>query len=310
VAEWPGFYGDPGSLKRQAERLREIGTRLLEMKTDIDQRVDRLVPGSWDGPAAREFREMLRRQMDFVLQLHDAADGLMNADNVLAEGLSEAKRMFQVAQSHLAERDCWIDPSSLEVFPFNASSEANWAAANQIQAEVDRARADADLARRLAASVYESNFACWHGLLEGWEGLLCSLLPSQENLSSWVGTGALKGKWPVPGAFGSKTLYGTAFHSAMAKLNRALGNASIVDKNWKLIKIEQTVGGTKRVDALYVNEREKKLFIEDYFTGEVESATHAYKTGSYLGEPEIAALRAKGWDVQSGTAFSHPSHQH
>ena len=56
---------------------------------------------------------------------------------------------------------------------------------------------------------------------------------------------------------------------------------------------------------------EKKIIVVgDYYTGKTEPLAHAQKNWDYASEPEIQALRQKGYDYQAYTLSSHPDRLH
>ena len=90
---------------------------------------------------------------------------------------------------------------------------------------------------------------------------------------------------------------GTAEHARMTAELREFEGLKL-DNGWELRKVERTVGGTKRIDQLWVNDAEMKVAVTDYFTGAVEPAAHFQKGVNYQFEAEIKALIAKGYTYE------------
>jgi hypothetical protein len=59
--------------------------------------------------------------------------------------------------------------------------------------------------------------------------------------------------------------------------------------------VERTVGGTKRVDELWINHDQKRVLVVDTYTGPVESLSHYLKGWAYAREPDIQALISQGY---------------
>jgi hypothetical protein len=321
----PGGYclGDADSIKPSAEALRQTGLMMLRLKADIERRISALVPGEWDGAGAQTFRQLVGQEMDYVLQLEHAAEDLQNADNVLVSGLSEAERIYRKAQSDADNAGIDIN-DRLIAWPRTVSNES-LAAAVSIQRELDQAVEVADAARSLAADVFQKNreFVC------DLPGALLDLI----TLLTMLRGGGTKGtpkpkintaptaptapKSPAPGQGGNvnwpnranykPAQYGTAFHNAMKELERPFEGQQL-KYGWRVAKVERTVGGTKRVDTMYINDTTKRIFVGDYVTGPTESVAHATKSWQYMNEPEILALRRQGYEYQQAPAMAHPSH--
>jgi hypothetical protein len=90
---------------------------------------------------------------------------------------------------------------------------------------------------------------------------------------------------------------GTAQHARMtAELRQFEG--VVLDNGWEMRKVERTVGGTNRIDQLWVNAAQEKVAVTDYFTGRVEPAAHYAKGMNYKFEREVQALLAKGYKYE------------
>jgi hypothetical protein len=94
-------------------------------------------------------------------------------------------------------------------------------------------------------------------------------------------------------------------HSSAVKEHGPLGNG------WEVFSVEQRVGGTRRPDAVYVNHQQKRIFVEDLYTGSKketqtatgpESAVHYRKGWNYAGEPRIQELVQQGYTFEYGVA--------
>jgi hypothetical protein len=99
----------------------------------------------------------------------------------------------------------------------------------------------------------------------------------------------------------SAARFGTQYHSFEAKVTRdAPNNGCIEQSGFRCIGINQTMGGTKRPDYVYVNDERKIVIVEDVYTGtkfEVghESVSHYLKGWLYRHEPEIQKLIEDGY---------------
>jgi hypothetical protein len=314
--------GDPDSVVPSADALRQTGIAMLKLKMDIERRISALVPGDWEGAGAEAFRQLVEREMDYVLQLDHAAEDLQNADNVLVSGLSEAESIYRKAQA--AADNANIDINERLIAWPRAVSNESLAAAVSIQRELDKAVEVAEAARIMAADVFEKNrqFVCdLPGALVDIVNLLAMLRGGGKGVGAKgggpKGAGGPKGSGPGQGGNGNwpkrenykPAQYGTAFHNAMKELERPFEGQALKD-GWRVAKIERTVGGTKRVDTMYINDTTKKIFVGDYVTGPTESVAHSTKSWQYMNEPEILALRRQGYEYQQAPAMAHPSHLH
>ena len=90
---------------------------------------------------------------------------------------------------------------------------------------------------------------------------------------------------------------GTAEHARMTAELRQFEGVKL-DNGWEMRKVERTVGGTKRIDQLWVHEGDKKVAVTDYFTGRVEPAAHYAKGMNYQFESEVQALLDKGYTYE------------
>jgi hypothetical protein len=117
-------------------------------------------------------------------------------------------------------------------------------------------------------------------------------------------TGALKlGKHPPDAAE-----FGRKFHEMEKRAMREqLEKIEKLEDGWEVWKIDETVGGTKRPDFVYINRDKHKVLITDTYTGtkgEVmtpggpESIRHNRKGWKYFNEPDIRKLIEDGYDVQ------------
>jgi hypothetical protein len=101
---------------------------------------------------------------------------------------------------------------------------------------------------------------------------------------------------------------GTAEHEMVKQAQRPFEGQSHGD--WVLAKVERTVGGRKRVDAMWIDHKRKLILVEDTFTGLAEDPGHVAKGWEYMNEKEIADLRAKGYRYTYVPAMKHPEHVH
>lgn len=102
---------------------------------------------------------------------------------------------------------------------------------------------------------------------------------------------------------------GAAEHAMIAQAMRP-DEGKLHGEGWRLVKVERTVGGTKRVDEMWVNDTKKRVFVADTFTGEVEPPEHYQKGWDYAKEPEIKALLDQGYTYDYSVAIKHPSKLH
>jgi uncharacterized protein YukE len=127
--------------------LRELGERMLKMKSEVIQEIEKRVPGAWNGDAAQAFKEHMDSRMDDVVRMADGSFRASQGLQVLEQGLAEALRQFRTAEAQARASQCWIDPMTLKVWP---ATEAAAAAVEGIQVQVDLAKQQADRARDLA----------------------------------------------------------------------------------------------------------------------------------------------------------------
>jgi hypothetical protein len=124
---------------------------------------------------------------------------------------------------------------------------------------------------------------------------------------------------PPQGVGNEAARRGTEFHE-MVKGNQPKGEYG---NGWSLSRQDETVGGTRRPDEVWVNHAEKRVVIVDHYTGGKrdvstasgpESAAHNAKGLSYVNEPEIKQLMEEGYKadyaVGSRPAFLSPKHLH
>lgn len=100
--------------------------------------------------------------------------------------------------------------------------------------------------------------------------------------------------WPKRSDYDNPTDFGRDKHNALAEILRPFEGTKLKN-GWEVSKVERTVGGTKRVDVMYVNHAEKRILVEDYVTGQTESVAHASKGWNYMNEPEIQNLVNQGY---------------
>jgi len=98
---------------------------------------------------------------------------------------------------------------------------------------------------------------------------------------------------------------GTAENTMVKNAMRPFEGKSFGD--WRLEAVERTVGGTKRVDELYINDADKRIFVWDTFTGEVEPPSHFEKGWEYSWESKIRDLISKGYRYDYSVAIKHPA---
>lgn len=103
--------------------------------------------------------------------------------------------------------------------------------------------------------------------------------------------------WPKREDYQNNRDYGRDVGNALKDKMRPFEGTQLKD-GWEVYKVERTVGGTKRVDVMYVNHEKQQILVEDYFTGEVQSLEHVNKGWAYKNEPEIQDLVNKGYKYE------------
>jgi RHS repeat-associated protein len=81
----------------------------------------------------------------------------------------------------------------------------------------------------------------------------------------------------------SPSIGGTEYHKMVADVMRKQIGRTL-EGGWKLVAVEAKMASGRRVDALYVNEKAQKYYIEDVFTGKSPDPRHLAKTWSYTKE--------------------------
>lgn len=109
--------------------------------------------------------------------------------------------------------------------------------------------------------------------------------------------------WPRRSDYDNPTSYGRDKHNALAEIQRPFEGTQLRN-GWEVSKVERTAGGTKRVDVMYVNHEQRRVVVEDYVTGRLESVEHANKGWRYMYEPEIQVLRDQGYQFDYVPSFT------
>jgi hypothetical protein len=109
--------------------------------------------------------------------------------------------------------------------------------------------------------------------------------------------------WPRREDYDNPTSYGRDKHNALAEIQRPFEGTQLRN-GWEVSKVERTAGGTKRVDVMYVNHEQRRVVVEDYVTGRLESIEHANKGWRYMYEPEIQVLRDQGYSFDYVPSFT------
>jgi len=113
--------------------------------------------------------------------------------------------------------------------------------------------------------------------------------------------------WPRRADYDNPTSYGRDKHNALAEIQRPFEGTQLKN-GWEVSKVERTAGGTKRVDVMYVNHDQKRVVVEDYVTGKLESVEHANKGWRYMYEPEMQVLRDQGYQFDYVPSFTDRLH--
>lgn len=109
--------------------------------------------------------------------------------------------------------------------------------------------------------------------------------------------------WPTRANYPNPMQYGKAKHEALKDIDRPFEGQTI-GNGWKVAKIERKAGGDKQVDAMYVNDAQKRIVVVDHVTGPTESAAHASKGWNYANEPEIQNLINQGYTYEYVPSFT------
>jgi hypothetical protein len=105
-----GFFGDPAALWRLADTARRMASAVGNTEGDMNGGVSRLVPGSWEGPAADAFRSRWSRQADNLVDLGSAGGRMAAILEHLASDLERANRLAD-------EAEATAGPAGLTVHP-------------------------------------------------------------------------------------------------------------------------------------------------------------------------------------------------
>jgi hypothetical protein len=100
-----------------------------------------------------------------------------------------------------------------------------------------------------------------------------------------------------PGGNLEAARHGTAENARMVRELRPFEGMKM-DNGWTLQKVERAVGGSKRVDQLWIHHGNKKIAVSDMFTGKVEPPSHFKKGMNYRLEKEIEGWLKKGYTYE------------
>jgi uncharacterized protein YukE len=295
-----GFFGRPPSLQGLGRAAGDSVNELERLRGTLNGGVQALLP-AWTGPAATRFDSHSQQLLGATGTTGHLANQFAASLRVLEGMLGAARAKFEAAEALARANRLEITPG-LRVVACDVEGAKMVLA---VQAQVDLAAAMAEEARNEARI---ANDAVAQGVRTVAE-ILSNLIGPGGKIKAG---GAVLGvaKWPMRWMYKAGPAYGRDFGNALTRLLRGMeGKPSPLGNGWVMTRVERRIGlGEKRVDILHVNEAEKKIVIEDVFTGAKEDAAHALKTQDYM-----AAFRkeiGEGWDVQAWTSFNHPSRMH
>jgi hypothetical protein len=104
---------------------------------------------------------------------------------------------------------------------------------------------------------------------------------------------------------------GTAEHAMVKEAMRPFEGKTL-ENGWQVLAVERTVGGTKRVDELWLDDGVqtgsgvKRIFVFDTYTGKVEPPEHYQKGWDYSKEPLIKKYIDQGYVYDYSVAIKHP----
>jgi hypothetical protein len=105
--------------------------------------------------------------------------------------------------------------------------------------------------------------------------------------------------------------HGVAEHEMVKKAMRPFEGKTL-ENGWQILAVERTVGGTKRVDELWLDDGVqtgsgvKRIFVFDTWSGKVESPEHYRKGWDYSNEPLIKKYIDQGYVYDYSVAIKHP----
>jgi hypothetical protein len=104
---------------------------------------------------------------------------------------------------------------------------------------------------------------------------------------------------------------GVAEHAMVKEAMRPFEGKTL-ENGWQVLAVERTVGGTKRVDELWLDDGVqtgsgvKRIFVFDTYTGKVEPPEHFQKGWDYSKEPLIKKYIDQGYIYDYSVAIKHP----
>lgn len=332
--------GDPQAITAAAQRWQDVAAAFSARGAALSGTVVQHT-ASWEGAAAGRYRGRAQRYATSAAALSEAA-GLMSAAVAGAGALVGAVRasvadLVANCLATLAVRvPAWIATELCTLFT------ATPVVAAQVSALVSRVAAQI---ARLTGALTRS-LSSLTRLLGRLEELVRDLTRALEQLahpggqpllatahgghsgggghggggrgggsnSSGSGSGSGHGGGSgsgsgLPGGL-SPTAYGRLIH----RYHRDEALTATMAPGWEVFSVEKrfTLPGGRKIqpDAIYVNHNDKKLFIEDVFTGSAEPLSHLRKTQAAANIPQIRSLINQGYSVNFGTAHAHPSRLH
>jgi len=101
---------------------------------------------------------------------------------------------------------------------------------------------------------------------------------------------------------------GIAEHAMVAKAMKPY-EGKLIAEGWRLEGVEKVVG-KGRVDELWVNDAQKRVFVGDTYTGPYESLEHFLKGWNYRNEPMIMDYIRRGYQYDYRAAIKYPPMLH
>jgi hypothetical protein len=305
-------FGNSGTLDTLGGASTQGASRLDELKNLLSSDVEKLVPEKWDGQAANAFDRFTRwfwgKVGAFSGLAREWAQALKEASGLLAL----ARAFFEETQA-MATANGVVIGDDLIARPVRPDTTAAQVAA--VQGRVEHAWGVAEEARqhlratneRLREEMVQIDLDLTMDVLSPRSSGGIGSRGSRQRMGASPPIGGLK-RWTQSSIKVPRTIkaqYGTRVHKMIEDALAAAGGKKLkMPDGWELMGNNQTMGGTRRPDEVYVNHQTKEVLVVDTVTGPTESFEHNVKSWSYKNEPDIANLvDNQGYKYYSTPAF-------
>ncbi len=141
--------GRPEGIRELARVLRDTGSGLDQLVSELRGQVGDLVPRDWDGQSATAFRQHMEQELNIAARASQRAQRLATAALRLAGGLEDAWRLFAEAQVLAVRFQLSIEerPSGPWVYAHGPDTPETRVAHEQAWAKVNAALQQAEVAR-------------------------------------------------------------------------------------------------------------------------------------------------------------------